>query len=195
MKVPRLILASASPRRRELLRQIGATFECATVEADEVPRPGETPEDYVMRVADEKSLLGQALADPEAAVLGADTEVILDGEVFGKPRDFEHARAMLLRLSGREHWVLSGVSLRSGKRRWQALSASRVRFRPLGDAEIAAYWASGEPAGKAGAYAVQGLGAVFVEHLAGSYSGVMGLPLFETAQLLAQAGILALRPD
>jgi septum formation protein len=188
MNPPRLILASASPRRRELLRQIGAAFASLTVEADETPRPGETPEAYVRRVAGEKSQLGQARAGREAAVLGADTEVVLDGEVFGKPRDFEHARALLLRLSGREHQVLSAVSLRLGERHWQASSVSQVRFRALSEDEIAAYWASGEPRDKAGAYAIQGLGTVFIEHLAGSYSGVMGLPLFETAALLRLAG-------
>jgi septum formation protein len=126
-------------------------------------------------------------------VLGADTEVVLNGEVFGKPRDAAHAAAMLGRLSGREHRVLSAVSLRHGHRHWQALSASMVKFRPISAAEIAAYWLTGEPQGKAGAYAVQGLGAIFIEHLSGSFSGVMGLPLYETALLLQQAGIDALR--
>jgi septum formation protein len=189
MSPPRLILASASPRRRELLAQIGIEFAVLAVEADETPRPGEAPEDYVRRVAAEKSGLAQRASGLSLPVLGADTEVVLDGEVFGKPRDFGHAREMLARLSGREHEVLSAVSLRQGGRHWQVLSRSAVTFRLLSEAEIAAYWATGEPRGKAGAYAIQGLGAVFVERLEGSFSGVMGLPLFETAGVLKEAGI------
>lgn len=185
----RILLASASPRRRELLAQIGVEFEVFAVEADETPRPDEMPEAYVQRVAAEKSELAQHLSGTSLPVLGADTEVVLDGEVFGKPRDFDHAREMLLRLSGREHEVLSAVSLRLDSRHWQALSRSKVTFRPLSEAEIAAYWATGESQGKAGAYAIQGLGAVFVERLEGSYSGVMGLPLFEAAGLLREADL------
>ncbi len=189
MNPTRIILASASPRRRELLAQIGIEFDVLAVEADETPRPDEPPETYVQRVAAEKSALGQRAAGSDLPVLGADTEVVLDGEVFGKPRDFAHAQDMLRRLSGREHEVLSAVSLRHGGKHWQALSRSVVRFRLLGQREIQAYWASGEPQGKAGAYAIQGLGTVFVEELSGSYSGVMGLPLFETVGLLREAGI------
>jgi septum formation protein len=189
MNPPRILLASASPRRRELLAQIGIAFDLLAVAADEIPRRDETPPQYVQRVAAEKSWLAQQATSTDLPVLGADTEVILDGEVFGKPRDFAHARDMLKRLSGREHEVLSGVSLRHGNRHWQILSRSAVTFRPLAEAEIAAYWASGEPRDKAGAYAIQGLGAVFVERLSGSFSGVMGLPVFETAQLLRAAGI------
>lgn len=189
MNPTRIILASASPRRRELLAQIGIEFDVLTVEADETPRPDEPPETYVQRVAAEKSALGQRAAGSDLPVLGADTEVVLDGEVFGKPRDFAHAQDMLRRLSGREHEVLSAVSLRQGGKHWQALSRSVVRFRLIGQREMQAYWASGEPRDKAGAYAIQGLGAVFIEELSGSYSGVMGLPLFETAGLLREAGI------
>ncbi len=189
MKKPLILLASASPRRRELLTQIGVGFEAFAVEADETQRPGESPAHYVCRVAAEKSLLGRNLSGSSLPALGADTEVAVNGEVFGKPRDFAHAREMLLRLSGREHQVLSAVSLRRGEEHWQALSISTVRFRPLLEAEIEAYWATGEPYDKAGAYAIQGMGAVFVEHLAGSFSGVMGLPLFETAGLLRKLGL------
>jgi septum formation protein len=189
MNEPRLILASASPRRRDLLAQMGIGFEALAVEADENPRLGETPKQYVSRVAAEKSRLGQQSCQSPLPVLGADTEVVVDGHVLGKPRDAAHARQMLRRLSGREHVVLSAVSLRLGDRHWQALSVSQVAFRSISDAEIAAYWATGEPVGKAGAYAIQGLGAVFVERLDGSFSGVMGLPLFETANLLREAGI------
>jgi septum formation protein len=189
MNKPRIILASASPRRRELLAQMGIGFETLAVEADENPRPVETPTQYVRRVAAEKSLLGQISSQTPLPVLGADTEVVVDGQVLGKPAGFGPARQMLRRLSGREHVVLSAVSLRFGDRHWQALSVSQVAFRAITDAEIEAYWATGEPVGKAGAYAIQGLGAVFVERLNGSYSGVMGLPLFETANLLREAGI------
>ncbi len=186
---PRIILASASPRRRELLAQIGVGFDTLTVEADETPKPGEKPDQYVHRVAAEKSLLGQKSCQESFPVLGADTEVVMDGKIFGKPDDFDHARDMLMHLSGREHRVFSAVSLRFGDSHWQALSISRVSFRPITELEIEAYWASGEPRGKAGAYAIQGLGAVFVERLEGSFSGVMGLPLFETAGLLRIVGI------
>ena len=141
------------------------------------------------RVAAEKSLLGQRASSTGLPVLGADTEVVLDGKVFGKPHDFSHAREMLRCLSGRDHQVMSAVSLRVGDRHWEALSTSKVGFRAISEAEIEAYWASGEPRDKAGAYAIQGLGAVFVVRLQGSFSGVMGLPLFETAELLREAGV------
>lgn len=184
-----MILASTSPRRRELLQQIGVSFEAVSAAVDETPSPRESPEDYVRRVAAEKSLAGQQLSGGSLPVLGADTEVVLDGEVFGKPQHFEQARAMLTRLSGRVHCVLSAVSLRRGDRHWQAISASSVRFRDLSGDEIEAYWASGEPRDKAGAYAIQGHGALFVRHLEGSFSGVMGLPLYETGLLLKEIGI------
>jgi septum formation protein len=184
-----LILASASPRRRELLDQLGIRYEVLPADIHEVPEPGETPEAYVRRVAADKSLEVQRLSGNRQPVLAADTEVVLDGEILGKPRDFEHAREMLARLSGREHRVLSAVSLRLGENHWEALSLSTVAFRDILPSEIEAYWATGEPQGKAGAYAIQGRGAVFVRHLAGSYSGVMGLPLFETAELLQRVGL------
>lgn len=192
MNPSQIILASASPRRHELLAQIGVRFQVLAVEADETPRPDESPLEYVQRIAAEKSALGLAQSPLSLPVLGADTEVVLEGEVFGKPRDFAHAREMLKRLSGREHEVLSGVSLRHGDQHWQALSRSLVRFRPLTESEIEAYWASGEPHGKAGSYAIQGLGAIFIEQLEGSFSGVMGLPVFETARLLEQVGMAVL---
>lgn len=187
-QTPQILLASASPRRRELLAQIGVRFEVLAVAADEFPRPGEIPEAYVRRVAAEKSRLAQQMRS-EIAVLAADTEVVLEGEVFGKPRDFGHALTMLQRLSGREHRVLSALSLRQGDRHWEGLSESRVSFRSLTAKEIAAYWETGEPCDKAGAYAIQGRAAVWIERLAGSFSGVMGLPLYETANLLREAGI------
>lgn len=186
---PRIMLASTSPRRRELLEQIGVTYDVVAVHVQEAPLAGEWPEHYVQRVAAEKSQQGAELRGQRLPVLGADTEVVLDGEVLGKPRDFDHAAEMLGRLSGREHRVLSAVSLRRGRQHWQALSVSIVSFRAISAREIAAYWASGEPEGKAGAYAIQGLGAVFVRNLAGSFSGVMGLPLHETAELLRKVDI------
>ncbi len=186
---PRLILASASPRRRELLDQIGVAYQVQAADIHECPEPGETPEAYVRRVAADKCLAVWQASGGTLPVLAADTEVALDGAILGKPQDQGHAAAMLARLAGREHRVLSAVSLRAGDTHWQALSVSTVAFRAISPEEIAAYWASGEPSGKAGAYAIQGLGAVFVRHLSGSYSGVMGLPLYETAQLLAHIGL------
>jgi len=182
-----LILASQSPRRAELLRQIGVDFRVAPAHIDETPRRAESPADYVVRMAREKAR-ATAAQHPGALVLGADTSVILDDRILGKPADREEGIAMLLALSGREHQVLTAVAL-AGTHPGQALSASRVRFRPVGHEEAARYWATGEPADKAGGYAIQGLGAVFVERIEGSYSGIMGLPLFETAQLLADAGL------
>lgn len=188
-----LYLASQSPRRRELLAQIGVSFDIVDVDVPEVPRADETPHAYVSRVARDKARAGRgALARAEdATVLGADTEVVLDGEVFGKPRDAADAAAMLHRLSGREHAVISVVWLVDARGERTAECVSRVRFAQLDEANIAAYVATGECFGKAGAYAIQGRGATLVEHLDGSYSGVMGLPLFETARLLREAGIAA----
>lgn len=181
-----LYLASQSPRRRELLGQIGEDHRTLDVDVEEIRQPGELPDAYVSRVARDKARAGFALVahEPHARVLGADTEVVLDDEVFGKPRDAEHATALLRRLSGREHRVVSVVWLISAEAEQHATSVSIVRFAPLPEHVIAAYVSTGECVGKAGAYAIQGGAAAFVEHLSGSYSGVMGLPLFETARLL-----------
>lgn len=185
-----LCLASASPRRHELLQQIGVRHCIAPADIDESTNSGEMPPAYVLRLARAKA---QALvSQPQARalpVLAADTAVIVDGEILGKPADAADARQMLTRLAGREHQVLSAVALAQGGDCAELLSVSRVRFAPLSVAAIDHYIASGEPFGKAGAYAIQGLAARFVAHLEGSYSGVMGLPLFETSQLLARAGI------
>jgi septum formation protein len=188
-----LHLASQSPRRRDLLARLGLAFGVLDIDLHEQPQTDERPEDYVRRVAREKAGAGllQVVGVPDALVLGADTEVILDGEVFGKPRDAADAAAMLRRLSGRTHRVLSAVSLVSAGREMQALSESDVTFAELDDATIAAYVASGEPDGKAGGYAIQGAAQAFIPRLSGSYSGVMGLPLFETAALLRAFGALA----
>lgn len=183
-----IYLASQSPRRRELLTQIGVSHDVLSVTIDESPRSDETPEDYVRRMALTKARAGQRLRN-DRPVLGSDTAVVLDGRILGKPVDKEDAIAMLTALSGREHRVLTGVALVDDRHDGYRLSDNRVSFRSLSNSEIAAYWETGEPVDKAGGYAVQGLGALFVSHLSGSYSGVMGLPLFETAQLLTSAGI------
>jgi len=186
----RIYLASRSPRRLELLAQIGIFPEVLSCDVDETPLPGETPEAYVQRLAVAKART--AYAAPAAAdrgpVLGADTAVVVDDAILGKPRDRAQALAMLRMLAGRSHRVLTGVALVDSAVHYR-LSESRVGFRPIGEAEALAYWESGEPADKAGGYGIQGLGAVFVSSLEGSYSGVMGLPLFETAELLREVGI------
>jgi len=186
-----IYLASQSPRRRELLTQIGVRFQVLPVDVHEAPDSGESAQDYVRRVALDKARAGAACPQRslDLPVLGSDTEVVVDGEVQGKPRDAEHGLAMLARLSGRSHQVLSAVALVRGGREEVVLSASTVHFRPLAEAEIRAYWTTGEPADKAGGYAIQGRAAVFVERLEGSFSGVMGLPLYETARLLKQFGV------
>ena len=186
-----LYLASQSPRRRQLLEQLGVAFAVIDVEVTEQREAGESPQDYVSRVARDKARAGlAALTDESSAwVLGADTEVVLDDEVFGKPRDAADAAAMLRRLSGRTHTVISMLWLVGGQGEYREECLSRVRFGALDDGLIQAYVASGEPFGKAGAYAIQGRAGAMVEHLAGSYSGVMGLPLFETARLLRRGGI------
>jgi septum formation protein len=196
MVAPTLYLASASPRRRELLAQIGVQCRVLPVDLDESPAPGEAPEAYVRRVALDKAraalmLLGRVEG---FLILAADTAVVVGTQVLGKPRNAADAAAMLRCLAGREHRVLSGVALIGpGQAERSAVSESRVRMRAIAEAEIAAYWATGEPVDKAGGYAIQGRAAVFVEALSGSYSGVMGLPLFETAALLAAAGLAPLR--
>ena len=186
-----LYLASQSPRRRQLLEQIGVEFKVVDVNVPEQRAMAEAPREYVSRVAREKALAGYAvLNDPQAVVLGADTEVVLDDEVFGKPQDAADAAAMLRRLSARVHEVISIVWLVSRKGEWSETSLSRVRVPELDDAIIAAYIATGGPFGKAGAYAIQGHGAKLIEHLDGSHSGVMGLPVFETAKLLRAHGVI-----
>jgi septum formation protein len=185
---PVVCLASVSPRRRALLAQIGVPHVLAAPEVDEAVLPAEAAGDYVVRIACDKarSVAARGSALP---VLAADTIVVLDGQICGKPHGAERGIALLLELSGRTHTVLTAVALEAGGTLAHRVSASEVRFRRLSRAECIAYWESGEPCDKAGGYAVQGLGAVFVEHLTGSYSGVVGLPLFETAQLLAAAGV------
>ena len=184
-----LFLASGSPRRRELLDQIGVRFECFSVDIDESLRPGESAADYVVRLALTKAQQGAAQLPQGALVLGADTVVVCDGEVFGKPQDAADGRRMLMALSGRTHQVMTAVAVgRTGDWR-QCRVSTDVTFRALDEAECARYWESGEPLDKAGGYAIQGFGAVFVDKISGSYSAVVGLPLMETAALLRESGI------
>lgn len=185
-------LASASPRRRELLARIGIDFEVRAAAVDEARRDAEAVDDFVLRLAAAKantvaSQLGTG--DRHVPVLAADTIVVLDGEPLGKPTDAAHALEMLERLSGRTHEVLTAIAVRRSGEGRAELTRSEVRFRTTTAAERRAYCRTGEPMDKAGAYGIQGLGAVFVEHLAGSHSAVMGLPLFETAALLRQYGL------
>jgi len=187
-----LHLASRSPRRKQLLEQLGVAFESLPVDVAEVRGAEESAEDYVSRVAREKARAGLDSVrahDADAIVLGADTEVVLDDRVFGKPRSAQEAAAMLRALSGRTHRVISIVWCVTEGREESASSISEVRFASLAADDIENYVATGEPFGKAGAYAIQGRGAALIEYLSGSYSGVMGLPLFETARLLRGFGI------
>ncbi|MEM7583144.1 MAG: Maf family protein [Acidobacteriota bacterium] len=190
-----LILASGSPRRREMLERLGVTFTVRSVDIDETPHAGEPPEPYVRRLAESKARA--ARSDEHELVLAADTIVALEDQLLGKPRDEADARRMLRQLSGRSHRVLTGVAV------WDTATAdpqvavehTRVVFAPLSEDEIAWYAASGEPLDKAGAYAVQGLGALFVERLEGNYSNVVGLPLPLTYRLLREAGCSLLTPQ
>lgn len=184
----RVILASASPRRAELLSAAGIPFDIHPADVDERPRPGETPAAYVSRVARDKALtVGCRFSG--SAVLAADTAVVLDGYLLGKPVDDEEARTMLERLSGRTHDVLTGVAVALGERLVDAVEPTSVRFLPLSPEEIEWYVASGEPRGKAGAYAIQGLASRFVDRIEGSYSNVVGLPIATVWRLLRQAGV------
>ncbi len=183
-----IILASASPRRRELLDQIKVTYQVHAVDLDETPLINESPLIYVQRVAAEKSALCQRQLKSSLPVLAADTSVILDNMIMGKPKDEADALAMLTQLSGKTHQVITAVSLR-GREHFEAISITEVTFRVLSEREILSYWRTGEPLDKAGSYAIQGLGGLFVKSIVGSFSGVVGLPLFETAQLLSKQGI------
>ena len=186
-----IYLASGSPRRRELLTQIGVPFQLLEVAVDETVVPGESPQGYVMRLAEAKAAAGWSVKPVEqpAPVLAADTAVVVDGRILVKPADARHGERMLCELSGRVHSVLTAVALATGAGVRTRLCRSEVTFRVITPAEAHAYWDTGEPHDKAGGYAIQGRAAVFVAALCGSYSGVMGLPLFETAQLLDAEGV------
>ncbi|RFA30276.1 septum formation protein Maf [Alkalilimnicola ehrlichii] len=190
---PDIYLASNSPRRRELLDQIGVRYAWIDSGVEETLQEGESPEVFVLRLALDKARAGHKRLDDEGRrdlpVLGADTIVVLDEQVLGKPRTHQDGIAMLAQLSGSTHRVLTAVALVDGEREATRLSVSQVTFRQLSEQERERYWATGEPNDKAGAYAIQGFAAVFIEQLEGSYSGVMGLPLFETGQLLEEFGI------
>lgn len=192
-----LYLASQSPRRRELLKQIGISFTVLTVDVDETEKQNEIAEDYVIRLATEKAIAGwnSAAHQTEHAVLGSDTAVVINGEILGKPQNQKDALRMLGLLSGKTHKVMSAVVLATKceystqPELMSVINVSEVTFKILSTKDIEQYWQSGECADKAGAYAVQGMAAAFITHLSGSYSGVMGLPLYETIELLTQAGI------
>jgi septum formation protein len=186
-QLPALFLASTSPRRREILNALGLEFSVLHVDIDETPRPAEVPGEMAVRLATDK--VQAAAAGPHDLVLGADTVVVIDGRLLGKPVDQDDCLAMLAALAGRSHKVVTGVALRGSHGIRTALSETEVYFREISSDEALAYWQSGEPCDKAGAYAIQGIGGGFVERIEGSYSGVVGLPVFETAALLREAGI------
>lgn len=188
-----LYLASSSPRREEILGALGLEFTVMSNEVDETPVDGESPSGMVLRLARAKALAVDVEAP--AVVIGADTAVVVDDVALGKPGNEEDAIMMLLRLSGRVHSVLTGVAVSSPGGVQTILSTSTVRFRDIRQDEARAYWQSGEPCDKAGAYAIQGIGGIFVEKIEGSYSGVVGLPVFETVDLLNNAGVRVLAPQ
>jgi septum formation protein len=184
-----LYLASRSPRRAQFLEQLGLRFETLPADVPEQPARGQAPADYALATALAKARAAGVVAPLTLPVLGADTDVSIEGEILGKPRDRDDALAMLARLSQRTHEVCSAVVLLAGGRAETALSVTRVSFGAISLAEAEAYWASGEPADKAGAYAIQGRAARWVRRIEGSYSGVVGLPLYETCELLRKAGV------
>ncbi|MCH7502196.1 MAG: septum formation inhibitor Maf [Proteobacteria bacterium] len=194
MTLPPIHLASSSPRRKEILRAMGLRFTAGRVDVDEQRHDGEAAHSMVLRLAAAKA--GAADVAENVIVIGADTAVVLGGEIFGKPRDRQHGLEMLAALSGQTHEVLTGVAVRSPAGIFEDVSTTEVRFREISPDEALAYWHSGESRDKAGAYAIQGRGGVFVESIVGSYSGVVGLPVYETGRLLEQAGfdsVLVLR--
>ena len=188
MPVPKLHLASSSPRRRQILDNMGLEYTAAGVDVDERQHRGESADIMVVRLAVEKARAADA--GPGTVVLAADTAVVLDGEVFGKPADEADCLRMLAALSGCRHEVMTGVAVRSGGSTASVLSVTSVKFREIGPDEASDYWQSGEPRDKAGAYAIQGLAGTFVETITGSYTGVVGLPVLETAELLRAVGIV-----
>jgi septum formation protein len=192
---PLIWLASASPRRSALLKQIGIAHEVRPVDLDETANAGESPADYVMRLARAKAhaLWSRLTGEQRLPVLGSDTTVALGNDVLGKPQDREDGLRMLRALSGRTHQVYTAVALQHERGCVARLSVSDVTVKTLSEAEIAAYWETGEPADKAGAYGIQGRAAVFIERIAGSYSGIVGLPLYETGELLRTIGITSER--
>lgn len=192
MSVPHFILASSSPRRKELLASVGVKFSCQPADIDESVRANETPGAYVQRMAHDKAAVVAARqVDVSYCVLAADTSVIIDGEILGKPADYSEARAFLLRLSGRRHRVITALCLQTDAGVSARCVETFVQFVHLQPRQLDAYLATDEPWDKAGAYAIQGLGGAFVETIEGSYSNVVGLPLAQTLQLLAEHGVLS----
>ena len=190
---PSLVLASTSPRRKELLQQIGVKFTQLSIDINEDVAEAESAKQYVLRLAKEKAAAGfellSAAEQSTRIVLAADTTVVCEGNILAKPETLEHSKEILRQLSGREHLVMSAIGIHSQDRALQKIVTTKVKFRKISDAEIEAYWQSGEPQDKAGSYGIQGLGAVFVESITGSYSNVVGLPLCETAQIRNQFNI------
>lgn len=191
--LPSIYLASKSPRRRELLQQIGVLHQVIDAEVSEVPSTQESPSDYVQRLAREKAEAGFASVKRQQLVirpvLGADTIVVINNEILEKPQDAEHATIMLRKLAGADHQVMTAVAMIVEEKCTVKLSVTDVVFRPLSEVEIAAYWQTGEPCDKAGGYAIQGLGAVFVQQIRGSYTGVVGLPIEQTVALLEEFAV------
>ncbi|OYD24562.1 Maf family protein [Oceanimonas baumannii] len=187
---PVLYLASASPRRRELLAQLGVSFELVLPDIEECQQPGETAADYVQRLAYSKAQAGAVMAPLPLPVLGGDTIVVQNDEVLEKPRSEAHGKAMLRRLSGSTHRVMTAMALVTPTGCQGVLVTTEVTFRCLSEDDIARYWQSGEPADKAGGYGIQGLGGRFVSRINGSYSAVVGLPLVETEALLQRSGVV-----
>ncbi|MDH5766318.1 MAG: Maf family nucleotide pyrophosphatase [Gammaproteobacteria bacterium] len=192
MQEPQIILASASPRRKKLLEQIGVSCLVAPVHINEIPGSAELAENFVVRMALEKASAGQAVNETNLPVLGSDTIVQINKQILGKPDNKQHALDMLMALSGHSHQVLTAVAIVNDVKQQYLLNVTDVYFRKLKEKEILAYWETREPVDKAGAYGIQGRAAQFIERIDGSYSGVMGLPLFETAQLLKEFGVVSI---
>ncbi len=184
MSTTSIFLASGSPRRKELLQQLGYVFTIVKPEVEEVRQAGEQPNDYVLRLSQQKALAGLAMAENGAVVIGSDTVVVLDNHVLEKPKNFEDARRMLLALSGNKHQVLTAVTVVNQDKQASEVVTTDVWFKPLNNEEISQYWQTGEPCDKAGSYGIQGIGGRFVSRIEGSYYAVVGLPLFETDRLL-----------
>lgn len=186
-----LVLASQSPRRRELLATLGVEFDAISVDIDETPQPNEDPQAYVRRLGIQKAQAGlKSLSRPDAFVLGSDTAVVIDGRILGKPASKPDFLSTMNRLSGQTHQVMSSVALVNQAQVWSEVVITDVRFAQTDQALHEAYWATGEPHDKAGGYGIQGMGSVLVERISGSYSNVVGLPLRETAKILGKAGLL-----
>ncbi|MGR5236214.1 Maf family protein [Vibrio alfacsensis] len=181
-----LVLASGSPRRKELLAQLGYEFDIVLPDIEEAKQDHEQAQDYVLRLSLEKAQTGLAMAKPDSVVLGSDTVVVCDNQVLEKPKSFEDSKRMLNNLSGRQHQVMTAVSIVSSEQQHSVVVITDVWFKPLSEEEIEQYWQSGEPCDKAGSYGIQGLGGRFVTRIEGSYHAVVGLPLFETDQLIQE---------